>query len=124
MKRYPIRQDRAPGPVQYVLLILAAKLWVIARYGSPLPHWDQWTVEAEALYPRYFAGTLRLPDLFGFWNEHRIFWTRALALAELRLYGTWQPLLQMGVNAGNLSERPGIWSLPQSAYANPSKPLH
>lgn len=81
------------------LCVLGIKLWLIGRYGSAVPFWDQWDAEADFLYRPYLRGELRLADLFAFHNEHRIFWTRALSLAELRAYGSWQPLFQMSINA-------------------------
>jgi hypothetical protein len=80
------------------LVGLGAKLWLIQRFGTPLPFWDQWE-EARVVYVPYFEGKLSLPDLFSAHNEHRILCTRLYSLALLLLNGQWDGQLQMVVNA-------------------------
>ena len=80
------------------LIGLGAKLWLIGRFGTPLPFWDQWE-EARVVYLPYFAGKLSLADLFSAHNEHRIFFTRIYGLALLLLNGQWDGQLQMVLNA-------------------------
>ena len=82
------------------LVILGARLWLIRTFGSATPFWDQWDGEAAELYKPYLEGNLRLTSLFSLHNEHRIFFTRILALALLKVNGSWDPILQMVVNAG------------------------
>jgi hypothetical protein len=79
--------------------ILGAKLLLIARLGIPTPYWDQWDAEAIALYLPYYSGTLGPERWLAFHNEHRLLLTRVNALALLWLSGTWDPVLQMLVNA-------------------------
>jgi hypothetical protein len=79
--------------------ILGAKLLLIARLGIPTPYWDQWDAEAIALYLPYYSGTLGPERWFAFHNEHRLLLTRVNALALLWLSGSWDPVLQMLVNA-------------------------
>jgi hypothetical protein len=86
--------------VAFAAMLFGIKLWLIHSYGNATPFWDQWDAEAEYLYKPFLAGTLSLADLFSPHNEHRIFTTRLLALAELSLNGVWNPLLQMVANAG------------------------
>ena len=80
-------------------LVLGAKFWLIGANGSITPFWDQWDGEAAALYRPYLSGELSWLDLFDAHNEHRIFFTRALALLLLEFSGQWDTLLQMLVNA-------------------------
>src|SRR5262245_54890930 len=79
---------------------MGAKLWLIGTSGSATPYWDQWDSEAAFLYKPYLEGTLRVSDLFLPHNEHRIFFTRilALALTLLELNGYWDAALQMAIN--------------------------
>lgn len=80
------------------LVVLGAKLWVVQLYGSGLPVWDQWP-EAEQLFRPWIEGRLTWNSWFAPHNEHRIFFTRLLDLAVIRLNGQWDPLLQMTINA-------------------------
>lgn len=83
----------------FVALLFGAKLWLIGTYGNATPFWDQWDAEAESLYKPYLNGTLTWATLFEPHNEHRIFTTRLLALVILYINKTWNPLLQMIINA-------------------------
>lgn len=84
----------------FVLLFLGVRWLIISAYGNPTPFWDQWDAEADRLYRPWILGELRFVDLFAPHNEHRILWTRLLALLELHLNGgIWNPVLQMMVNA-------------------------
>jgi hypothetical protein len=56
-----------------LIIIFGAKIWLISRYGSATPFWDQWDSEASKLYKPYFDGTLHFWSLFDADNEHRIF---------------------------------------------------
>lgn len=85
--------------VGWALVLLAAKFWLIATYGNNTPYWDQWDAQAAYLYAPWLAGDLRLDVLVSAHNEHRILFTRLLALALLQVNGLWNPLLEMGVNA-------------------------
>lgn len=81
------------------LIILGSRWWLIHSFGSELPFWDQWGAEATYLYLPYFRGALTLGDLFAPHNEHHIFLTKLVSLGLLLLNGTWDPLLQMALNA-------------------------
>lgn len=85
--------------VAFALALFGIKLWLIGTYGNPTPFWDQWDSEAAFLYQPYLEGSLGWTDLFAPHNEHRILTTRLLGLALLELNGTWNPILQMVVNA-------------------------
>jgi len=80
--------------------LLAAKFWLIAAYGNPTPWGDQWVAEGDWIYRPWLLGELQFGFLFSPHNEHRIFTARVLSLLLFELNGrTWDPLLQMRVNA-------------------------
>lgn len=85
--------------VAFALALFGIKLWLIGAYANATPFWDQWDSEAAFLYQPYLEGKLGWTDLFAPHNEHRILTTRLLGLALLELNGTWNPILQMVVNA-------------------------
>jgi len=85
-------------PLACALVVIGAKCWMIAHYGSPTPYWDQWDAEGAFLYPKYFGGTLQISDLIAPHNEHRILVTRLWSLLLLELGGYWDPILQMVAN--------------------------
>lgn len=82
-----------------VMLAFGAKLWLITAYGSVVPYWDQWDAEADLLYAPYMEGRFDVWQLIASHNEHRILFTRLIALGLLELAGGWDTLLQMVVNA-------------------------
>ncbi len=81
------------------LLVLGAKLWLIADFGSATPVWDQWDGEAAALYHPYLSDHIPLATFFSPHNEHRILLTRLTALGLLEISGQWDVMLQMILNA-------------------------
>lgn len=85
--------------VFFALFLFGAKVLIISQYGNATPYWDQWDAEAANLYKPYLEGNLSWVSLLAPHNEHRIFTTRLLALGLLELNGSWNPLLQMVVNA-------------------------
>jgi hypothetical protein len=97
----------APSPRAFVLLaaialmlmIIGARWWFIGKFSSDVPWLDQWDAEAQGLYQPSHAGTLGFQNWFAPHNEHRILFTRLLAMALLRLNRQWDPRLQMVVNA-------------------------
>lgn len=86
-------------PLAAALVVIGAKIWMVAHYGSPTPFWDQWDVEGALLYPKYLGGTLQISDLIAPHNEHRLFFTRVWLLLLLDLGGYWDTILQMLANA-------------------------
>jgi hypothetical protein len=80
------------------LVGLGARLWLIHRFGTPLPFWDQWE-DARVVYAPYFEGKLSLANLFSAHNEHRIFFGRVYGLALLLLNRQWDGQLEMVVDA-------------------------
>lgn len=87
------------GGAGWLLVLLAAKLWLISAYGNDTPYWDQWDAEGNALFSPLLGGQLQLRYLFSAHNEHRILMTRLLAVGLMLLNGQWSPLLEMVVNA-------------------------
>ena len=80
------------------LIGLGARLWLIRRFGTPLPFWDQWE-EARVVYLPYLEGKLSVADLFSAHNEHRIFFSRIYGLALLLLNRQWDGQLEMVCDA-------------------------
>jgi hypothetical protein len=89
---------RAIGLAGALAIVLGAKLWLIALYGSSTPFWDQWA-EPNQIYRPYLTGELHLGDLLAAHNEHRILLTRLVALGLFIVEGRWDPIAQTLVNA-------------------------
>jgi len=85
-------------PIGAALVTIGAKCWMVARFASPTPYWDQWDAEGGFLYPKFMDGTLRLADLIAPHNEHRVLMTRLWSLLALALEGYWDSILQMLAN--------------------------
>jgi len=85
--------------VAFALALFGIKLWLIGAYANATPFWDQWDAEAAFLYQPYLEGRLGWSELLAPHNEHRILTTRLLALFLLEANGSWNPVLQMVVNA-------------------------
>ncbi len=83
----------------FAFILFGLKLWLINEYGNATPFWDQWDAEAVNLYRPLSEGTLGIKDMLAPHNEHRILFTRILALIILKVNIIWNPLLQMIVNA-------------------------
>lgn len=82
-----------------ILAILGAKIWLINHFGSSVPFWDQWDAEAAGVFLPWLDSTLTLENLFAQHNEHRILFTRLLALGLWLLNDRqWDPLLEMVSN--------------------------
>lgn len=82
-------------PLAVFGVVLVAQLALVSGAGTDIPFQDQWDVEGRELYPRWHDGSWTAADLFRAHNEHRIVWTRALALALFAVNGQWDPILQM-----------------------------
>lgn len=86
-------------PAAALLLIFGVKLYLIGVLGDPLPFWDQWDAEAAKLLIPYLEGHLRPEDLLSSHNEHRILFTRVIAIGVLEIAGNWNVILQMMIGA-------------------------
>jgi hypothetical protein len=60
-----------------------AQLWLIRRFGIPLPFGDQWE-EARVVYFPYSEGRRSLAVLFALSKEHRMFFNLVLRLGTSR----------------------------------------
>jgi hypothetical protein len=92
------------------LTVMWAKLVLLRSHPMPVPFWDQWNGEADALYAPFAEGALTWRQMFALHNEHRIFFSRLLALDVLSLNGQWDPELQMLVNGVLHSMAALIWT--------------
>jgi hypothetical protein len=81
------------------LVVFAAKLLLMREYPLTVPFLDQWDGEARGTYIPLNECSLTWGQMFYLHNEHRIFFTRLLALALLGVNGQWDPRLQQVVNA-------------------------
>ena len=81
------------------LIVFSAKLFLIRNNPVTVPFWDQWDAEARKLFVPFSACDLSWTQMFSFHNEHRIFFTRLLALGLLTLNGVWDPRVEQVVNA-------------------------
>jgi len=81
------------------LVLFAAKLLLIARYGDPTPHSDEWAGDGL---------NFLIPLLHGRWawriwvaphNEHRILLTRLVIWVILKASGRWDLIAQVELNA-------------------------
>jgi hypothetical protein len=63
------------------------------------PFWDQWDAEARGIYVPYSACGLSWRQMFALHNEHRVFFTRLLALDLLGLNRQWDPRVQQVASA-------------------------
>lgn len=81
------------------LVVFSAKLLLMSQNPVTVPYWDQWDAEARSLYIPFNECSLSWPQMFALHNEHRVFFTRLLALDLLVVNGQWDPRLQQVVNA-------------------------
>jgi hypothetical protein len=82
-----------------VLTVVWAKLALLQQHPVPVPFWDQWDGEGLTLYIPWADQGVTWRQMFTFHNEHRIFFSRLLALTLLVTNGQWDPHLQIVVNA-------------------------
>jgi hypothetical protein len=99
IRRGPILPRQVLWFIAVFVTIVAAKLLLLRAYPMPVPFWDQWDGEGFNLYLPFHEATLGWRQMFELHNEHRIFFTRVLAVVLVALDGQWDPQLQMTVNA-------------------------
>lgn len=80
-------------------VVIGSKGFIILRFGTDLPYWDQWAKEGEMILAPFVEGTLRLKDFFIPHNEHRIAPTLALNLTLAVAGGQWDARVQCVANA-------------------------
>ncbi len=81
------------------LTVVGVRFWLIERYGTPLPYWDQWDGIGALILKPWLEGHLSFAALIAPHNEHRIFLTRVWSLGIFASNGQWDELLEMAVNA-------------------------
>jgi hypothetical protein len=81
------------------LVVFSAKLYLMHVNPVTVPFWDQWYGEGQVLYVPFKACDLTWSQMFSLHNEHRVFFSRLLALDLLVVNGQWDPRLQQVVNA-------------------------
>jgi hypothetical protein len=81
------------------LIVFSARLFLMRENPVTVPFWDQWDAEARNLYIPFNDCDLSWSQMFSLHNEHRVFFTRLLALDLLLVNGQWDPRLEQVVNA-------------------------
>ncbi|WP_090146268.1 hypothetical protein [Dyadobacter soli] len=81
-----------------LLLIIAARFYLVETYAIALPFWDQWDAEGDYLLRPWIEGRLRIDELWHTHNEHRIFPTRLLSLLIFNVTGVWDNVIEARVN--------------------------
>ena len=85
--------------ISLLLIFIGSRATIISYSGTVTPFLDEWDGEAAALLKPYIQGRLTAGDLFGFFSEHIILFTRLTTLAIFTISGYWDVVLQMIVNA-------------------------
>lgn len=86
--------------VALFITIVGAKLLLMRDIPATVPYWDQWDATAANLYIPYAECRLSWSTMFSLHNEHRVFFTRLLALDLIVANGEWDPRLEQVINAG------------------------
>ena len=81
------------------LVVFSAKLFLMRDNPVTVPFWDQWDAEASRLFVPFNSCDLSWSQMFSLHNEHRIFFTRLLALDLLAVNRLWDPRVEQVVNA-------------------------
>lgn len=81
------------------LIGVSGKLWLIHTNGVDVAYMDQWHAEGQRMLIPDARGELTLGDLLKPHNEHRLLWTRALALGLTHANGQWDARVGMVLNA-------------------------
>jgi len=81
------------------VLVFAARMAVVDRFGSDLPQGDQWYGVGEVLLVPFLQDQLGPRDLLRPHNEHPIALTRTLDLALFAIDGRWDARVGCTVNA-------------------------
>ncbi len=63
-----------------VVPMMAVRAYLVLRFGSSSPFWDQWDAEFDNLLLPYLRGELGVGHFFAAHNEHRILFTRLISL--------------------------------------------
>jgi hypothetical protein len=106
MTSHPVLKQTASGNtgrktilLSMSLVLLSFKLFMIHRYASQCPFWDQWDADWQGLYLQYLKGRLKYGMFFKLHNEHMILFTRIISLLILELMGRWDSVAGMVFNS-------------------------
>ena len=81
------------------LVVLGVRLLMLQGFGYQVPYWDEWVVDAGQLFKPLREGNFDPHVLLALHNEHRIFWTRLIALGAFKVAGRWDPLFEQVFDA-------------------------
>lgn len=81
------------------LFVVGAKLWLVSEAGSSLPYQDQIDAEGESILRPWLEDRLEWREFFAPHNEHRIVFTKLIALAVVAINGQWDAYIQVILNA-------------------------
>jgi hypothetical protein len=95
----PTRWPAALWLTTLFLVVFLSKLALMRDNPSSAPFWDQWDGEAAVLFVPFHDSSLSWRTMVSFHNEHRIFFSRLLALGLLAANGQWDPRLEQVANA-------------------------
>lgn len=83
------------APLALFLAILFARLVYVSLYGGDTPYWDQWDAEGALLLKPIQDGNWSVWQLLSLHNEHRIAYTRMLAVILFKANtGQWDNLVE------------------------------
>ena len=95
-----------------VLMAAAAKLWLIAQFGSDIPYLDQWAGEGSAALHPWLTGGFDWRNLFWPHGEHHPVVARVGALLAFLANGQWDCRVQLLGNVlvfGGFLAALGLW---------------
>ncbi len=81
------------------LFVMGAKLWAIGEAGSSLPYQDQIDAEGESILRPWLEDRLEWREFFAPHNEHRIVFTKLIALGIVAMNGQWDAYIQVIISA-------------------------
>lgn len=80
-------------------ILLGSRLALIEKAGYTIPFLDQWDAEAREVITPWLHGELTISDLLRPHNEHRILFTRIIALFSTSINGQWDPFPTLVINS-------------------------
>lgn len=93
------RFPRATWAVGIGFLVFGARAREVLLHASDVPLFEQWKVEAEQIIGPWLRGELSFGAFFQPHDGHIPLWTRLLAWIDAAVLGSWEPRLQMVINA-------------------------
>jgi hypothetical protein len=91
--------QRAVPLLLLFLLIVTGRAVFVSLFGESLPYWDQWDAEGAFLIKPWLEDTWGVGQLFAPHNEHRVVFTRLLALGLFEAnQGQWDNMVAAYAN--------------------------